>query len=104
MKAIDLNWKTTEHTGKSQRDIRKGMTLYYALFGKWSRFSIEEIYQRPSVHGELAPSLFILRDAHRVTDAQVRAGERPPIVARSDVAQRLVDYAMDIERQDKSAA
>lgn len=104
MKAIDLNWKTTENTGKSQRDIRKGMTLYYAHFGKWSRFCIEEIYQRPSARGELETSLFVLRDADRVTDAQVRAGERSPVVARSDVAQRLVDYALDLERQDKVAA
>lgn len=98
MRATDLDWKTTEHTG--QRDQRKGNVLFYAHFGKWSRFSIEEIYQRPNQQGDAMPSLYVLRDADRVTDAQVRAGERSPIVSRSVDAQWLVDYALSLERQD----
>ena len=98
MRAIDLDWKTTEHTGK--RDQRKGNTLFYAYFGKWSRFCLEEIYQRPSAQGDAMPGLFVLRDADLVTDAQVRAGERSPIISTSVDAQWLVDYALSKERAD----
>lgn len=100
MKATDLDWKCTEHTGKRQRDMRKGMALSYAYFGKWSRFCIEEIYQRPSQQGDAMPSLFVLRDADCVTDAQVRAGERSPIISRSVDAQWLIDYALSKERAE----
>lgn len=100
MKAIDLDWKCTAHTGKRQRDMRKGMSLAYAYFFRWSRFCIEEVYQRPNAQGDAMPTLFVLRDAHRVTDAQVRAGETSPIIARSYSAQRLVDHALAVERDD----
>lgn len=103
MKATDIDWKVTEHTGKRQRDMLKGMVLYYAHFGKWSRFSIEEIYQRPSALGDQMPSFYVLRDADRVTDAQVRAGERSPVVSRSVDAQWLLDYALSLERKDQRA-
>lgn len=98
MRAIDLEWRTTEHTGK--RDQRKGNVLFYAYFGKWSRFCLQEVYQRPNLQGDAMPAFYVLRDAHRVTDAQVRAGECSPVISRSVDAQWLVDYALSLERKD----
>ncbi len=97
MRAIDLDWKITEHTGK--RDQRNGNVLFYAYLGQCSRFCIEEVYQVARQPGDFS-TLYVLRDASRVTDAQVRAGQRSPVIAHAEDAQALVDHAAALESAD----
>lgn len=94
MRAVDLDWMPTEKAGKS-RELRYGDELFYATFGVHSRFYIAEHHTRPERHGDCVKNLYAVRDADRVTDAQVRAGQRSPIVFRSADAQECIDWALN---------
>lgn len=90
MKAVDLDWRATDKAGS--RNLRSGDELFYALLGEHSRFCVAECYQRVDRYGKPSPTLYVVRDASRVTDAEVRAGGRSPVVFRSHDAQECVDW------------
>ena len=91
MRAEHLEWMPTVNAGA--RSIRSGAELFYAFLGAHDRFCVAECYQRP-VNGAAAPTLYVVKDADRVTDAEVRAGRSSPVVFRSPNAQECVDWAL----------
>lgn len=72
-----LNWRTVT-TSTDRRFLIKGTELSTAICGKHSRFQICEI-RRIAADG-FSDRVYAVRDADTVTDAQVKAGERPAIV------------------------
>lgn len=74
-----LNWRTVTGSRHPQFLVN-GTELSNALCGRNSRFQICEIRCRDE---ERYPDCwYAVRDAESVSDAEVKAGKRPPIVAR----------------------
>jgi hypothetical protein len=72
-----LMWRTlTKST--DPRFMVSGTELSVALFGPSSRFAVYEIRTRGGTRR------YVIRDAERVSDADRRAGKRPPIVGQTD--------------------
>ena len=90
--AIHLDWQPTAKAGT--RDLRSGDELFYAFLGDHDRYCLAECYQRANRDGSLAPTLYVVRDAERVSDAEVREGKRPPVVFHSHDPQACVDWAL----------
>lgn len=79
-----LRWRTV--TGKrDSRFLVRGTELATAVVpGCSHRFVLCEIRAYPSGNYAEPDRAYCVRDAHGVTDAQVRERVRPPIVARFD--------------------
>jgi hypothetical protein len=73
-----LNWRTV--TGeRNSAFLVKGTLLATALYGRNSRFLIEEVRAYPD--GEIDRA-YRVRDAHCVTDSEMREGKSSPVVGR----------------------
>lgn len=77
--SVALNWRAVAGSRHPQFLV-KGTELSNALCGRNSRFQICEIRFRDA---EGYPDCwYAVRDAEAVSDAEVKAGKRPPIVSR----------------------
>lgn len=86
-----LNWRTV--TGeRNPRFLVKGTVLANALCGDNSRFLIEEVRAYPD--GEIDRA-YRVRDAHCVTDAEIRDGKRSPVVATFSDEVRAVRWCRE---------
>lgn len=77
---MTLKWRTVTHS-QDARFLVKGTELSVAIVpDTLSRFQICEIR---SYYADGQPDrVYMVRDAHAVTDDQLRAGVRPPVVER----------------------
>lgn len=84
MSAAELHpgpWRTiTGH--RSPKFFVKWTELAIQLVGPHFRFSISEV-RMPNAAGE-ASNIYQVRDAHTVTDAELRAGGRAKVIATVD--------------------
>lgn len=77
----------------SSRDPKfmvKGTELAVCLVGKWSRFAVYEV--RCFIGPDREPDRhFHVRDAGRISDADVKLGKRPPIVAICETEDQVAE-------------
>lgn len=72
-----MGWKTVTNS-RDPRFMVKGTELATMIAGELSRFQICEIR---AYDAERAPTvIYKVRDADFITDSEVRAGKRPPVV------------------------
>lgn len=81
MSAVFLNWRSLCHSYES-RYLVNGTELGVALCGPQSRFAVYEIRCRGA--DGFPDRRYVVRDAAKISDADVKAGKRPPIVAQTD--------------------
>lgn len=98
MRAASLNWRTVT-AANDGKFLVKGTELSTALYGRHSRFQICEI--RCMGADGFHDRQYYVRDAHGVTDAQMRDGVRPPIVARLHTLDGAMDYCDEFTKGDK---
>lgn len=84
-----MNWRTVTPSN-SPKFLVKGTELNVTLYGQQSRYQICEI--RSYDADGFADRNYLLRDAHTVTDAQVRDGVRPAIVGRFDTLEEIETF------------
>lgn len=89
MSAVLLNWRTLTPS-KSPRFTLRGAELSFALCGPQSRFAVYEV-RCTDDRGELDRE-YVVRDADLVSDAELRAGKRPPVIARTRDYDRLIAW------------
>jgi S-adenosylmethionine hydrolase len=80
-----LEWRSLSPA--PDKVLVRGTELSYAYAGQQSRFQIVEVRTRvwdEADQRHYPSTTYHVRDAHTVTDAQVRDGKRPEIVYRSD--------------------
>ncbi len=77
-----LNWRNVTPSSNPKYWVR-GTVIECATAGAHSRYLIE------SVRYYLDGTFYRVRDAERVTDAAVRAGENAPIVFTADTLDRV---------------
>lgn len=79
-RASMLNWQTITPSS-SPRFLIRGTEMAAALCGHWNRFQIVETR---TYDGQHSGTRYDVRDAATVSDADVKAGKRPAIVAWFD--------------------
>ncbi len=84
-----LVWRTVTSYDGPKYQV-KGTVLSSALYGPNSRFLIEEV-RALTVERE-QKAVYRVRDAHGVTDAEVREGKPSPIVFRADLPTDCVEW------------
>lgn len=77
-----LAWRTVTSSNSSKFGV-KGTVLASALYGPQSRWAIEEV--RTLDEDRQWSTAYRLRDAHGVTDAEIREGKSSPVVCRGDL-------------------
>lgn len=83
MSSVSLSWRSVEPS-HSQRFLVKGTVLAVAYVpGTLSRFLIEEVRTREA--DGFAGTTYRLRDAEKVSDADVRRGVYSPVVFQGDL-------------------
>lgn len=86
-----LNWRNVTPSN-STKFLVKGTELNVALCGPLSRFQICEVRAYDAERN--ADREYVVRDAHTVSDADVRAGKRPAIVARFTDEYDAINYCV----------
>lgn len=85
-----LNWRSLECP--ANRYLVKGSELAVAIVGPQSRFAIYEVRTRED--DGFSGTRYVVRDATKISDADVKAGMRPPIVFSSNDPQDCEDYCV----------
>ena len=75
----------------------KGTELSVALFGRNSRFAAYEV--RTYDADRNADRCYVIRDAERLSDADLKEGKRPPIVGRTDDYDRLLAFVAESQQE-----
>lgn len=83
-----LNWRGLDCP--ANRYLVKGSELAVAIVGPQSRFAVYEVRTREA--DGFSGVRFDVRDANGVSDADVKAGKRPPVVFASGDPQECEDY------------
>jgi hypothetical protein len=86
---VELFWRTVTPTRSPSFNV-KGTVLSSALFGKNSRFAVYEV--RTLDADRMSDREYVVRDAGLVSDADVKAGVKPPIVFRTSDYDRLLEW------------
>lgn len=89
-----LNWRNVTPSNSPQFLV-KGTELNNALCGKLNRFQICEVRSYDAQRN--ADRQYIVRDAETISDAAVRAGVRPKIVARFADLDEAINYCMEFK-------
>ena len=84
-----LLWRTVTSYNDPKYPV-KGTVLSSALYGPNSRFLIEEV--RALTADRQQTATYRVRDAHGITDAEVREGKPSPIVFRGDLPTDCVEW------------
>lgn len=89
-----LEWRTVTPSNDRRRDVR-GTELNFAFIpGTRSRLAVYAV--RTIDRDGFGDAEYVVRDAGKISDTDVKAGKRPPIVARYatlDELERAVDKA-----------
>lgn len=93
--AFERQWKEVV-SSRSPECLVKGIELATLVCGPLSRFQIcaHRVYDAEG----FADEAYRVRDAHTVTDAQVKEGVRPEIVARFDTLEKAEAFVNSFAR------
>lgn len=91
MRALSLKWNSVTSVYDPKYNV-KGTEIANALCGGHSRYQICEVRKRDA-DGFMAVD-YVVRDAHTVSDAQVKDGVRPAIVGRTDDVEKAVEFCL----------
>jgi hypothetical protein len=103
---LPLNWRSLVKS-HDPRFLVKGTEIGRALFAG-ARYAIYEIR---TLEADRMPGLrYAIRDAHLVSDAEVKEGKRPPVIFRSDdwlaaqaeCARLLAEWAEAFEKDEEA--
>lgn len=81
-----LSWRTITPSN-DPKILHNGTEIAVALCGKNSRFAVYEVRCR-SADG-FPDRRYEVRDAEAISDADVKAGRRPPVVGKTDDITKL---------------
>ncbi|PKA40440.1 hypothetical protein CWR43_28080 [Rhizobium sullae] len=84
-----LKWRVVTHS-RDNKFMVKGTELNNAVYGGLSRFQICE--HRSYDADNNADRRYVIRDAETVTDADVRSGKRPDVVAGFDTLDAAMEF------------
>ena len=90
--SLHLNWRSL-CPSHSPKFLVKGTELSFAICGPLSRFAVYEVRSYDAERN--ADRQYVIRDAETVSDADLKAGKRPAIVARFDGLDEVEQFLED---------